>query len=74
MQFYTNFGTENVTKIEKDKSDDTLAYEDNAHEVILRTLSYFLKILPWNPAPTMIEPLCLSFYTEPLVIILVESI
>ena len=33
----------NVTKIVKDKSDDT--YEDNAHKVILRTFSYFLKIV-----------------------------
>ena len=35
----------NVTKIVKDKSDDTHAYEDNAHKVILRTISYFLKIV-----------------------------
>ena len=34
----------NVTKIVKDKSDDTHAYEDNAHKAILRTISYFLKI------------------------------
>ena len=34
----------NVTKIVKDSSDDTLAYKDNAHEVILHTFSYFLKI------------------------------
>ena len=34
----------NVTKIVKDKSDDTHADEDNAHKVILRTFSYFLKI------------------------------
>ena len=36
-----------ITKIVKDKSDDTddtHAYEDNAHKVILRTFSYFLKI------------------------------
>ena len=45
MQIFTNFGTENVTKIEKDKSDDTLAYEDNAHKVVLRTYSYFLRIV-----------------------------
>ena len=31
-------------KIGKDSSDDTLAYKDNAHEVILHTFSYFLKI------------------------------
>ena len=31
--------------IVKDKSDDTHAYEDNAHKVILRTFSYFLKIV-----------------------------
>ena len=31
-------------KIGKDKSDDTLADEDNAHKVILHTFSYFLKI------------------------------
>ena len=35
----------NVTKIGKDKSDDTLAYEDMAHKVILRTSSYVLKIV-----------------------------
>ena len=34
-----------VSKIRKDKSDDTLAYEDSAHKVILRTFSYFLKIV-----------------------------
>ena len=34
-----------VSKIRKDKSDDTLAYKDCAHKVILRTFSYFLKIL-----------------------------
>ena len=45
MQFFTIFGAENVTKIEKDKSDDTLAYEDNAHKVVLRTFSYFLRIM-----------------------------
>ena len=45
MQFFTIFGAENVTKIEKDKSDDTLAYEDNAHKVVLRTFSYFLRIV-----------------------------
>ena len=33
-----------ITKIVKDKSDDTHAYDDNAHKVILRTFSYFLKI------------------------------
>ena len=31
----------NVTKIGKDESDDTLAYEDNAHKVIVLTFSYF---------------------------------
>ena len=30
--------------IGKDKSDDTLAYNDNAHEVILHTFSYFLRL------------------------------
>ena len=35
----------NVKKIGKDKSDDTLAYEDNAHKYILRTFGYFLKIV-----------------------------
>ena len=35
----------NVKKIGKDKSDDTLAYEDNAHKVVLRTFSYFLRIV-----------------------------
>ena len=35
----------NVTKIGKDKSDDTLAYEDVAHKVILCTSSYVLKIV-----------------------------
>ena len=35
----------NVTKIGKDKSDDTLAYEDMAHKVILHTSSYVLKIV-----------------------------
>ena len=34
-----------LSKIRKDKSDDTLAYEDSAHKVILRTFSYFLKIV-----------------------------
>ena len=34
-----------IKKIEKDKSDDTLAYEDNAHKVVLRTFSYFLRIV-----------------------------
>ena len=34
-----------VTKIGKDKSDDTLAYEDMAHKVILHTSSYVLKIV-----------------------------
>ena len=33
-----------VTKIKNDKSNDTLAYEDNAHKVIVRTFSYFFKI------------------------------
>ena len=32
----------NVTKIGKDKSDDTHAYKDTTHKVILRTFSYFL--------------------------------
>ena len=31
--------------IGKDKSDDTLAYDDMAHKVILRTSSYVLKIV-----------------------------
>ena len=35
----------NVTKIGKDKSDDTHAYKDTTHKVILRTFSYFLKIV-----------------------------
>ena len=35
----------NVTMIGKDKSDDTLAYDDMAHKVILRTSSYVLKIV-----------------------------
>ena len=35
----------NDTMIGKDKSDDTLAYEDLAHKVILRTSSYVLKIV-----------------------------
>ena len=35
----------NVTKIGKDESDDTLAYEDMAHKVILHTSSYVLKIV-----------------------------
>ena len=35
----------NVTMIGKDKSDDTLAYDDMAHKVILRTSSYILKIV-----------------------------
>ena len=35
----------NVTMIGKDKSDDTLTYEDFAHKVILRTSSYVLKIV-----------------------------
>ena len=34
----------NVTKIGKDESDDTLAYEDMAHKVILRTSSYVLRL------------------------------
>ena len=32
-----------LTQLKKDKSGDTLAYEDSAHKVILRTFSYFLK-------------------------------
>ena len=35
----------NVKKFGKDKSDDTLAYKDYAHKDILRTFSYFLKIV-----------------------------
>ena len=35
----------NVTMIGKDKSDDTLAYDDMAHKVILHTSSYVLKIV-----------------------------
>ena len=35
----------NVTKIGKDKSYDTHAYKDTTHKVILRTFSYFLKIV-----------------------------
>ena len=35
----------NVTKIGKDKSDDTLGYEDMAHKVILSTSSYVFKIV-----------------------------
>ena len=35
----------NVTMIGKDKSDDTLAYDDMAHKVILLTYSYVLKIV-----------------------------
>ena len=35
----------NVKKIGKDNSDDTLAYEENAHKYILRTFGYFLKIV-----------------------------
>ena len=35
----------NVTMIGKDKSDNTLAYENLAHKVILRTSSYVLKIV-----------------------------
>ena len=32
-------------RLEKGKSDDTLGYEDSAHKVILRTFSYFFKIV-----------------------------
>lgn len=35
----------NVTKIGKDKSDDTLAYEDMAHKFIRHTSSNVLKIV-----------------------------
>ena len=34
-----------ITMIGKDKSDDTLAYNDMAHKIILRTSSYVLKIV-----------------------------
>ena len=34
-----------VSKIRKDKSDDTLAYEDSAYTVILRTFIYFFQIV-----------------------------
>ena len=34
-----------VTKIGKDESDDTLAYEDMAHKANLLTSSYVLKIV-----------------------------
>ena len=34
-----------VSKIRKDKSDDTLAYEDSAYTVILCTFSYFYQIV-----------------------------
>ena len=45
MVFCYSDDASNVTKIGKDKSDDTLAYEDMAHKVILRTSSYVLKIV-----------------------------
>ena len=34
-----------VSKIRKDKSDNTLAYEDSAYMVILRTFIYFFQIV-----------------------------
>ena len=34
-----------VSKIRKDKSDNTLAYEDSAYTVILRTFIYFFQIV-----------------------------